>query len=120
MTTNAYSRLLTAEHYHQLLANGHVTKGGGTHDPFPVVKLFTPDAGATWLLTEIDPDEPSLAFGLCDLGLGFPELGYVSLDELLTLRGRLGLPVERDEHFHADKPLSAYAEEARQHEHIQA
>jgi len=22
-----------------------------------VVKLFTPDAGATWLLTEIDPDD---------------------------------------------------------------
>ncbi len=27
-------------------------------DPFPVVKLFTPDAGATWLITECDPDEP--------------------------------------------------------------
>ena len=24
-------------------------------DPYPVVKLFTPDAGATWLLTELDP-----------------------------------------------------------------
>jgi len=26
-------------------------------DPTPVVKLFTPDAGATWLLTEIEPDD---------------------------------------------------------------
>jgi hypothetical protein len=26
------------------------------------------------------------------------------------VRGRLGLPVERDHHFTADKPLSAYAE----------
>ncbi len=34
-------------------------------DPQPLVKLFTPDAGATWLLTEIDPDAPSMAFGLC-------------------------------------------------------
>ena len=29
------------------------------------------------------------------------------------VRGKLGLPVERDQTFVADKPLSAYAEEAR-------
>jgi hypothetical protein len=52
-------------------------------------------------------------FGLCDLGFGFPELGYVSLAELSALKGPLGLPVERDLHFVADKPLSAYADEAR-------
>lgn len=46
-------------------------------DPYPVVKLFTPDAGATWLLTELDPEDDDLAFGLMDLGLGEPELGYV-------------------------------------------
>jgi Protein of unknown function (DUF2958) len=82
-------------------------------DPFPVVKLFMPDAGATWLLTESDPDEPDRLFGLCDLGLGFPELGYVSLSEIKEIRGHLGLPVERDASFVANKPLSAYAEEAR-------
>jgi hypothetical protein len=60
-----------------------------------------------------DPDH-ELAFGLCDLGLGCPELGYVSLTELRTVRGKLGLPIERDEHFGADKTLSAYADEARQ------
>jgi hypothetical protein len=65
-------------------------------------------------LTELDPDH-ELAFGLCDLGMGEPELGYVSLTELRTVRGKLGLPIERDEHFDADKTLSAYAEEARQH-----
>lgn len=57
-----------------LLANGAKTKAGIDHDPFPVVKLFTPDAGATWLLTELDPDDHDIAFGLCDLGLGYPEL----------------------------------------------
>ena len=82
-------------------------------DHFPAVKLFTPDGSATWLLTEVDPDDPDRLFGLCDLGLGFPELGYVSLQELIRLRGRLGLPVERDNYFIADKPLSAYAEDAR-------
>jgi len=30
------------------------------------------------------------------------------------VRGKLGLPIERDLHFEADKPISAYAEEARQ------
>lgn len=99
--------------YAQLLANGHCTAGGDSIDPLPVIKLFTPDAGATWLLTELDPDDEDLAFGLCDLGLGCPELGYVRLSELAQVRGRLGLFIERDEHFKADKSLTAYAEEAR-------
>ena len=85
----------------------------------PVVKLFTPDAQCTWLLTELDPDD-GLAFGLCDLGMGEPELGYVSLAELATVRGKLGLPIERDLHFETDKTISAYADEARAHGHIVA
>ena len=102
----------------QLLANGRaqraaMDKGDEAFDFKPVVKLFTPDAQCTWLLTELDPDG-GLAFGLCDLGLGCPELGYVSLVELTSVRGKLGLPVERDLHFEADKSISAYAEEARQ------
>lgn len=97
----------------KLLANGRQTLEDGDFDPYPVVKLFTPDAGATWLLTEIDPDDGDHAFGLCDLGLGFPELGYVSLAELATVRGRLGLPVERDLHFTATKSISAHTREAR-------
>jgi hypothetical protein len=97
----------------QLLANGHCTAGGEGVDPHPVVKLFTPDANATWLLSEIDPDDEDLAFGLCDLGLGYPELGNVRLSELAALRGRRGLPIERDAHFHPDQPLSVYAVAAR-------
>lgn len=27
---------------------------------------------ATWLLTEIDPDDPDVAFGLCVLGSAIP------------------------------------------------
>jgi hypothetical protein len=101
----------------QLLANGRAQRaaidtGQNALDFKPVVKLFTPDAQCTWLLTEIDPDD-GLAFGLCDLGMGEPELGYVSLVELASVPGKLGLPVERDRHFEADKTLSAYAHEAR-------
>jgi hypothetical protein len=82
----------------------------------PVVKLFTPDAQCTWLLTELGLDD--IAFGLCDLGMGTPELGFVSMHELRDLRGPLGLPVERDLHFDAAKTLSAYADEARAHGRI--
>jgi hypothetical protein len=82
----------------------------GALDFMPVVKLFTPDGSATCVLTEIGSDG-GLAFGLCDLGLGCPELGYVSLVELRTARGKVGLPVERDLHFEPDKTISAYADE---------
>jgi hypothetical protein len=96
-----------------LLANGRESLQDADFDPAPVVKLFTPDAGATWLLTEIDPEDYDHVFGLCDLGLGAPELGWVSLQELETVRGRLGLPVERDVHFRAEKRLSAYSRDAQ-------
>ncbi len=107
------TKLITDEQRAQLLANGRQSIEHDDFDPLPVVKLFTPDAGATWLLTEIDPDEHDHAFGLCDLGLGCPELGWVSLAELATVHGRMGLPVERDLHFQPTKPVSAYAREAR-------
>ena len=63
-------------------------------------------------MSEIDPEDPDIAFGLCDLGMGCPELGNVSLSEIGALRGKLGLPVERDLHFKATKTISAYADEA--------
>jgi len=97
----------------QLRANGQRFLADPAFDPPPVVKLFTPDAGATWLLTAINPDNADLAFGLCDLGQGFPELGLVSLAELATVRGGLGLPVEQDRHFAVTKPISECAREAR-------
>ena len=84
----------------------------------PVVKLFTPDANATWLLSEIDPLEPDRAFGPCDLGLGTPELGHVSLAVLTTIPGPLKLHIERDRVFNADQPLSAYTATARNAQRI--
>jgi hypothetical protein len=108
-------KLITKALYQRMLANGRKsaeTEGGVDH--WPVVKLFTPDAGCTWLLSELDPDEPDIAHGLCDLGMGCPELGTVRLSELAELRGKLGLPVERDRHFKATKRLSAYAADAHE------
>jgi hypothetical protein len=47
--------------------------------------------------------------GLCDLGMGCPELESVSLSEIAAVRGLLGLPVERDVFFEASKSIGAYA-----------
>lgn len=118
-------KLLTQSIRERLLQNGRIRLectelGRAEPDFIPVVKLFTPDAQCTWLLTEIDPLESDIAFGLCDLGLGFPELGNVSISELESVRGRLGLPIERDLHFHPTKTISAYTAEARLNAFIRA
>lgn len=105
-------KLITKAQQQKMIENGRRTRDEGSFDPYPVIELFTPDAQATWLLTELDPEDQTLAFGLCDIGMGCPELGYVSLTELTTVRGKLGLPIERDISFKADKSLSAYADEA--------
>ncbi|HSV98657.1 MAG TPA: DUF2958 domain-containing protein [Sedimentisphaerales bacterium] len=65
------------------------------------MKLFTPDSSFTWYLTEGSAikDESGTEvdfhfFGLVD---GHEkELGYVALSELESVRGPLGLPIERD------------------------
>lgn len=117
--------LLTAAIRERMLSNGRLSQqlseqGESVPDFLPVVKLFTPDAGCTWLLTELDPAEPDIAFGLCDLGMGCPETGSVRISELESVRGRFGLSVARDLHFTATKTLSAYADEAWTHGAIRA
>ena len=63
------------------------------------VKYFMPTGSFTWYATEYDPTD-RVFFGfvhssLCPEG----ELGLFSYDELVGVRGRLGLGVERDLHF---------------------
>ena len=78
-----------------------------------VVKFFNPCGAATWLISQADPDDPDVLFGLADLGFGCPEFGTVRLSELQGVKGSLGLGIERDLHFEARYPLSVYAEAAR-------
>src|SRR5574341_609163 len=59
------------------------------------VKFFTPDSNWTWYPTEFDGSD--LLFGLVS---GFEvELGYFSVGELESVRGPLGLPLERDLYY---------------------
>lgn len=73
----------------------------GHANPMAQVKFFTPDGSWTFYAFEFDGEETF--FGLVD-GLT-RELGYFSFDELLGIRGSLGLPVERDRYFEPT-PLS--------------
>ena len=100
--------LITDDHRVQLLDNGAAAARGEKRDPLPVVKLFTLDAHATWLLTELDPDDGDTAFGLIDLGMGTPELGHVRLSVLEGIRGPKDLAVARDVHFTPRRRLSEY------------
>ena len=104
-------KLITEEIKAKLASN----KGDANVDK-PYLKLFSPTGAATWLISEMI-DEDTL-FGLCDLGMGFPELGYVSLQELESIELPFGLKIERDMYFTPDKTLSEYTELARQHQRI--
>jgi len=111
--------LITKEIMAKLESNGRKQeKVRGTKEETdfkPVVKIFMPDGGATWLLSEVNPHDSDIAFGLCDLGMGFPELGCVRLSEIKSIRGATGRSVERDGHFKAKKTLLEYAADARKH-----
>ena len=72
----------------------------GTKEFKAVVKLFNPTGIGTWYLTELDP-KTNNAFGLCVLHE--KELGYVNIDELKNFKGALGLGIERDKYFQANK-----------------
>jgi hypothetical protein len=115
-------KLITKEQREKLLKNGRESEASKPDCPdhYPVVKLFAPWGSSTWLLTELDPEDPDIAFGLCDLGFGFPEIGSVRISELEGCIGPFGLKVERDVHWKAKKTLSEYAKEAMQAQRIVA
>lgn len=91
-----------------LLTNGRDRE----RDHHPVLKLFNPMGPATWLICLMEPDGDTL-FGLCDLGFGEPELGYVSLAEIEEVSAGLVIGLERDLSFRGKHPISTYARAAR-------
>ena len=79
------------------------------------LKLFTPDSGWSWWITEgqpiLDEQGREIDFECFALVQGHEkELGYVYLSELETVRGPMGLPIERDLWF-KPKPLEEIAPE---------
>jgi len=109
-----WTNLVRPVQLQQLIANYQTNlplKGTRKEIDFhPVTRMFNPMGVGTWILSECDDD--GLAFGLCDVG--YPELGYVSMQELWELRLPGGLKIEEDLHWTASKSLTAYADDARQ------
>ena len=106
-------KVITKAIHEKLIKNHAALAADPELDQAPVVKLFG-GAACTWLLSDLDP-ETDMAFGLCDLGFGTPELGYVPMDELLSLRfPPFGLPIERDAWFKPNKTIFEYADMARE------
>ena len=106
--------LITEDERQQLLAHGEARAAGRPINPPPVVRLFTPDAHATWLLAALDPADGDTAFGVCDVGIGMPELGTVKLSDLASIVGPRKQPVMRDRYFQAARPLSEYVRLAQE------
>ena len=100
--------LMPADIRARLLANGATEE---ETDHIPVVKFFDPTGPATWIITEMMADGDTL-FGLCDLGFDEPELGTVSLAGLQSVKGALGLGIERDLWFRPRFTLAAFADAA--------
>jgi hypothetical protein len=106
-------KFLTPDQHGQLVANGKAqarVKGTSREINFqPVVRLFNPYGVGTWLLTEIDTDDPDIAWGLADLNCGCAEFGAISLSELSALRHPYGFfLIERDQHWSPRAPISVY------------
>ena len=67
-------------------------------DPIVYAKLFTPWTGWTWYITEGSQEGEDFIFFGYVIGLE-KEWGYISLNELQSVRGPGGLTIERDLHF---------------------
>lgn len=105
--------VITDDERAQLLANGKARAAARDFDPVPVIKLFTPDAHATWLLAALDPTDGNTAWGLCDVGIGMPELNTVRLSDLASIVGPRNQPILRDRYFQPTRTLSEYTQLAQ-------
>ena len=102
--------LITDEMRPRLIANGQAP----WIDHFPVLRIDYPGGEASWLITEIDREDPDILFGLVDYGLGCPGYGCVRFSELRGFRNPLGLGVRRSATFVSRCPVSIYVAAARQ------
>ena len=93
-------KLLTAE-LAEKIPGLYDSEGTPVAEKMLYAHYFT--GSADWYIAELDRETGEM-FGRCDLGLGFPEWGYVTIQQLAELRGQFGLPVERDIDF---KPRTA-------------
>jgi hypothetical protein len=102
-----------------MIHNAFESQEGIEKDHAPVVKLYSQYGKAIWLLSELDPTN-NIAYGLCDLGNENPEISYVSITHLESIKhARLKVPmIEIDPTFEGQFPLSVYAAAAKKSKRI--
>jgi hypothetical protein len=113
------SQMIPEEIRLKMIQNALEVQEGITRDHAPEVKLFTKYGKGIWLLSELD-EKNNIAFGICDLGQGTPELSYVSIEHLESIKhARLKIRmIETDKLFISKYPMSVYLEAARANRRI--
>ena len=91
--------MLMTEELEKIIPAMYSSESTKIEDKTVYAKFFTPDSNWTWFILEFDGEDTFFAMvhGL------EKELGYVSLSELESVRGPMGLEVERDLHFSPTK-----------------
>jgi Protein of unknown function (DUF2958) len=80
----------------------YATENVPLEEKVAVIKFFDPSGRGTWYAIEGQPEGDDLMFfGWVEspLGSDMDELGYFSFNEMVTVKNRWGLSLERDQHF---------------------
>ena len=101
---NKILSLITLKELKKLHENWHenqerLNNGEDTLSFAPVIKLFNPIGIGTWYISELSDD--LMGYGICHLYEY--ELGYVSLDELSSIKLKFGYSIEKDVTFSGNK-----------------
>ena len=104
---------LTKEQHDMLIQNGRHIETYGDDDVMPVTKLFSSDGNQTYLLFAVDDCDHDLAYALCDLGVGTPEIGTIRLSKVANGQTSFGLSVEFDPNWKPTMSMHEYIEKAR-------
>jgi len=95
LSQGSWMELMTKE-LEQRFPKLYATENMKPEDVKVIAKFFDPCGSWTWYATEYDPARRTF-FGLVR---GFEsEMGYFSLDEMESVKGALGLGIERDLYF---------------------
>lgn len=96
----------------ELFENFRKSRSATDFDPVPPLKIFSPWAPMTWLVSEIDPQHPTTGYGLADLGMGEPEFGLLDLRALSEVQGPAGQSLQIDKYWQPDHTISEYTKQA--------
>lgn len=83
-----------------------------------IAKFFNPCGQGTWYCFEYDPKDKIFVAYVNLMGKEFAETGSVSLEEIESVKGPLGLGIERDKFFGFNHTLKEVMDTVQRGEHI--